>query len=225
MGVLRLLRTGKGPMDGWIARAYDSGVQAAFREVFSVLAVELLEELRDARRVLDVGCGPGQFTILLAEALPLAEVSGIDLAPTMIEIARGHAARSLAAGRLHFEIADVARLPMVDASFDAVLSSGSIKHWPDPVAGLREIHRVLVPGGRAFIGEMNRLAPPEAIAVQRRRIRHWFIRRIYPRVFTKALSPEEARAVFSASPFGPPVRERMLLDGCLWVFEARRVTG
>ena len=38
----------------------------------------------------------------------------------------------------------------------------------------------------------------------------------------KALSPEEARAVFAASPFGRPVSERMLLDGCFWVFEVRR---
>jgi len=39
----------------------------------------------------------------------------------------------------------------------------------------------------------------------------------------KALSREKARRVFGASPFGPPVRERMLLDGCLWLFEARKL--
>jgi ubiquinone/menaquinone biosynthesis C-methylase UbiE len=123
---------------------------------------------------------------------------------------------------LHFQVADVARLPFPDGHFDAVLSSGSIKHWPDQGAGLREIHRVLVPGGRAFVGEMNRLAPPAAIAAQRVRLRHWMFRLIYPRVFTKAMSPEEARTVFADSPFGPPAQERMLLDGCFWVFEARK---
>jgi ubiquinone/menaquinone biosynthesis C-methylase UbiE len=221
MGVLDLLR-GKGPMDGWIARGYDRGVQTALRDVFPALAGDLLDDLAGARRGLDAGCGPGQFTILVAERLPSLELWGIDLAPTMIELARGHAARSPAAGRLHFQVADVARLPFPDAHFDAVLSSGSIKHWPDPLAGLRELHRVLVPGGRAFIGEMNRLAPADAVARERRRLQHWFFRWIYPRVFESALSPEEARSVFGRSPFGAPVRERMLLDGLLWLFEVRK---
>ena len=57
MSALRLLRTGKGPMDGWIARGYDRGVQAALRETFSALAGDLLGELGAARRVLDAGCG------------------------------------------------------------------------------------------------------------------------------------------------------------------------
>jgi ubiquinone/menaquinone biosynthesis C-methylase UbiE len=222
MGVLQLLRTGKGPMDGWIARAYDKGVQAAFREVFPALAHELLGSVQGIRRGLDVGCGPGQFTILAAERLPDTEIWGIDLAPTMIELARRHAAQSPAASRLHFTVGDVAKLPFPDEHFDAVISSGSIKHWPDAVAGLREIHRVLVPGGRAFIGEMNRLAPPEAIAAQRVRLRHWLFRLIYPRVFTKALSPDEARAIFAASPFGGVSEERMLLDGVFWLFEVRK---
>jgi ubiquinone/menaquinone biosynthesis C-methylase UbiE len=216
------LRSGKGPMDGWVARAYDRGVQTAFRELMPTLTADVLPALASARHVLDVGCGPGQFTIFAAEQLPGAEVTGVDLAPTMIELARGHAAASPAAARLRFEVADVARLPFPDATFDAVMSTGSIKHWPDPQAGLREIHRVLRPGGRAFIGEMNRLAPREAVSAQRMRLRHWFFRFIYPHVFEKALSPEEARAVFAASPFGRPVAERMLLDGCFWVFEAQR---
>lgn len=222
MSVLQLLRTGKGPMDGWIARAYDQGVQAAFRDIFPPLVEDLVGDVKDARRGLDVGCGPGQFTILFAERLPGAEVWGIDLAPTMIELARGHAMESAAAERLHFDVADVARLPFPDAHFDVVMSSGSIKHWPDQAAALREIYRVLAPGGRAFIGEMNRLAPPAAVAAQRGQLRHWLFRLIYPRVFTKAMSPEEAREVFAASPFGPPASERMLLDGIFWLFEARK---
>ena len=55
MGLLNLLRTGKGPMDGWVARGYDRGVQAAFREVFPALVGDLLEEMAGARRALDAG--------------------------------------------------------------------------------------------------------------------------------------------------------------------------
>lgn len=219
MTLVRLLRTGKGPIDGWMARAYDRGVQAAFREIVPPLVADLGDRLTGVRRALDVGCGPGQFTIALAESFPEVEVVGVDLAPTMIELARDHAARSPARDRLHFQVADAAALPFDDASFDVVLSSGSIKHWPDPMAGVREMFRVLVPGGRAFIGEMNRAVPREAMEAQRQRIRHWLFRLIYPRVFTKALDPEEAERLFAASPFGPPVDRRMLLDGCFWLFE------
>jgi ubiquinone/menaquinone biosynthesis C-methylase UbiE len=158
---------------------------------------------------------------MAAEYLPEAEIWGIDLAPTMIELARGHA-REAGADRVHFEVADAAALPFPDNTFDAVMSTGSIKHWPDPVAGLREIYRVLAPGGRAFIAEMNRIAPPAAIQAQRERMRHWFCRFIYPRVFDKALSPDDARDLFRASPFGRAVSERMILDGCVWIFEGRR---
>jgi ubiquinone/menaquinone biosynthesis C-methylase UbiE len=222
LGVLGMLRTGKGPMDGWVARSYDRGVQAAFRDLFPSLVRDLLDQMAGVRRVLDAGCGPGQFTIVVAETLPDAEVWGIDLAPTMIEIAREHAAASRAAGRLRFEVADVTRLPFRDGEFDAVMSSGSIKHWPDPVAGLHELHRVLAPGGRAFIAEMNRAAPPEAVRAVAGRMGNWFFRRMYPRALSKALSPAEARVVFGASPFGSPVAERTLLDGCVWVFEVRK---
>jgi ubiquinone/menaquinone biosynthesis C-methylase UbiE len=222
MSLLRLLRTGKGPMDGWLARAYDRGVQAAFREILPTLVGDLVEQMQGVRRGLDAGCGPGQFTIMIAERTPGAKIWGIDLAPTMIELARQHASESPARERLHFDVADVTRLPFPDDHFDAVVSSGSIKHWTDQAAGLREIHRVLAPGGRAFIGEMNRLVSPAAIAKHRALLRHWFFRLIYPRVFTKAMSPEEARTVFAASPFGTPVDERMLLDGCFWLFEVRK---
>jgi len=219
MSILQLLRTGKGPMDGWIARAYDQGVQAAFRDVLPALAEDLFGRMEGVRRGLDVGCGPGQFTILIAERLPQAEIWGIDLAPTMIELALRHRSESAAASRLHFTVADAAALPFPDDHFDAVLSSGSIKHWPDQERALHEIYRVLVPGGRAFIGEMNRLASPAAISAQRQRLRHWLFRWIYPRVFTKAMSPEEAQRLFAASPFGAPTEERMLLGGVFWVFE------
>ncbi len=64
-------------MDGWIARAYDQGVQSAFRDIFPVLVRDMLEDVRavaeQVGRVLDVGCGPGQFTILMAEELPGVE--------------------------------------------------------------------------------------------------------------------------------------------------------
>jgi ubiquinone/menaquinone biosynthesis C-methylase UbiE len=225
VAAIRVILTTKGPMDGWLAGAYDRGVQTAFRDVFPELAGDLLATLTGARRLLDAGCGPGQFTIIAAERLPQTQIDGIDLAPAMIAIAKKRAAASPAASRLRFQVADVARLPFADGTFDAVMSTGSIKHWPDAVAGLRELHRVLAPGGLAFVAEINREAPPSAVAAQAARMSTWLFRRLYPRVVRDGLTPEAARAAFAASPFGPPTGERMLLDGCLWLLEGRKAAA
>jgi SAM-dependent methyltransferase len=52
---------------------------------------------------------------------------------------------------VEFRVGDVASLPFADASFDAVVSTFSLHHWPDPAKGLEEIYRVLRPGGVARI--------------------------------------------------------------------------
>lgn len=222
MGVLKLLRTGKGPMDGWIARVYDRGVHEAFRGLVSEMIDDLVEDLSPTRRLLDVGCGPGQFSIMAAERLPQAQVVGVDLAPTMIELARQHAAASPANDRVRFEVGDAMALPFRDAEFDTVLSSGSIKQWPDSAKGLSEIHRVLEPGGSAFVLEINRQAPAVAVEAQRRQLRHWLFRLLFPHVVTQGMSTEEARQACRASPFGEPLEQRMLLDGLIWLVILRK---
>jgi ubiquinone/menaquinone biosynthesis C-methylase UbiE len=223
MSLFRLLLTGKGPMDGWIARAYDRGVQGAFRDLVSGTFDDVSSQLGGVRRLLDVGCGPGQFTIMAAERLPSAEVVGVDLAPTMIELARRHAAATPAGGRVRFEIGDAMTLPFPDASFDAVLSSGSIKQWPSATRGLAEMHRVLAPGGRAFVLEVNTEAPAAAIEAQRRKLQHWLFRLVFPRVVTQGMSPAQARQACVGSPFGEPSEQRLLLGGLIWLLVAKKL--
>lgn len=222
MSLVKLLLTGKGPMTGWVARAYDRAVQVAFRDLVAATFDDLSAQLVDTRRLIDVGCGPGQFTIMAAERLPEAEVVGIDLSPTMIQLARGHAAASPAAKRLRFQVGDAMALPFPDASFDAAMSGGSIKQWPDASQGLAEIHRVLAPGGRAFVLEINREAPADTIEAQRRRLQHWLFRLIFPRVARQGMSPDEAGKASMSSPFGVPVEQRLLLDGLIWLMVVRK---
>lgn len=103
--------------------------------------------------VLDVGTGPGLLPSAIADASPELVVVGVDLAPEMIARATERAG---GAGRLRFEVADVAALPFPDGSVDLVVSSLSMHHWNDPRAGLAEVVRVLRPGAEAWVYDVRR---------------------------------------------------------------------
>lgn len=115
-------------------------------------------ERKDALRVLDLGCGPGNSTFVLAEKLgPSATLMGVDLSRLMIQRARKHHARSFDhLGNVRFERADATALPFADDSFDLVVGHSFLYLVPDRVAVLREIRRVLVPGGRLVLMEPHR---------------------------------------------------------------------
>jgi SAM-dependent methyltransferase len=108
-------------------------------------AAELLAAVAGARRVLDVGCGSGRLTVALA--LAGAEVTGFDTSSERLDQARR---RAVEAGvGLSVVDADLnGPLPFADRSFDAVASRLSLMVARDPVATLRELRRVLEPGGR-----------------------------------------------------------------------------
>jgi SAM-dependent methyltransferase len=108
-------------------------------------ALALFAEQADGP-VVDVGCGPGHFTAHLA-SLGL-DVSGIDLSPSMIELARG------SHPGVRFEVGSMTDLPLPDASVTGVLAFWSLIHVPDDaVPGvLGHFHRVLRPGGRVVLG-------------------------------------------------------------------------
>lgn len=99
------------------------------------------------KRLLEVGCGTG--TDLLQFARGGAIVTGVDLTPRSIEIARRRFEVYGLAGE--FAIEDGENLSFPDASFDAVYSFGVLHHTPDTHRAVSEIHRVLKPGGTAIV--------------------------------------------------------------------------
>ena len=105
---------------------------------------EILAATGGARRVLDAGCGSGRLTVALA--LTGAAVTGVDTNGSQLEVARDRA--DAAAAELTLLEADFDALPFADDSFDAVVSRLAVMASDDAVATLRELARVLEPGGR-----------------------------------------------------------------------------
>jgi ubiquinone/menaquinone biosynthesis C-methylase UbiE len=138
------------------AAGYDTQTRLLLGSFFRGIAADVAESVPEAARVLEVGCGPGHLSILLARGHGLA-VTGVDLDPAMIDRARRNAtaAGGPPAGRPTFQVGDAAALPFADASFDAVVSTLSMHHWTEPVAGLTEIGRVLRPEGKALIWDLR----------------------------------------------------------------------
>ncbi|HWH30347.1 MAG TPA: methyltransferase domain-containing protein [Mycobacteriales bacterium] len=103
--------------------------------------------LAPGERVLDVACGTGLVTRLAAEAVGAeGSVAGLDPTPGMLQLAR-----SLSPTGIEWYEAPAEAMPLPDAAFDVVLCSMGLQFFEDKVQGLREMRRVLRPGGRAVI--------------------------------------------------------------------------
>lgn len=110
----------------------------------------LIPYLAPGKDLIDCGCGPGSITLGLAEAVSPGNVVGIDIEPRQLEVARAAAAQR-GLGNARFEQASIYEIPAPDASFDVAVAHFVIEHVSDPPRALREMRRVLRPGGIAAI--------------------------------------------------------------------------
>ncbi|MGZ4136745.1 MAG: class I SAM-dependent methyltransferase [Actinomycetota bacterium] len=136
------------------AGRYDAMSGLFLSGFFAGVAADVARIAPPGGRVLEVGCGPGRLAVPLARQG--LDVTGLDLDPAMIDRARINAERAFGTDRrLSFVVGDAAALAFPDGSFDLVVSTMSMHHWEDPAAGLREIARVLRPGGRALVWDLR----------------------------------------------------------------------
>lgn len=102
-------------------------------------------------RVLEIGFGGGALVQKVIEHAPRTTVRGVDLSETMIRQARKRNAAAIREGRVELRYGGVSALPYEDESFDKALSVHSIYFWPEPVSDLKEVLRVLEPGGLILV--------------------------------------------------------------------------
>jgi ubiquinone/menaquinone biosynthesis C-methylase UbiE len=95
----------------------------------------------DGQRILDVACGTGLIANRAAELYPKAKVTGIDLNEGMLALAKENTA-------VDWHLGNAIALPFEDRSFDVVLCQQGLQYFPDRGKAVREMARVLVPGGR-----------------------------------------------------------------------------
>lgn len=113
-----------------------------------------LGALAEGEHVVDVGCGAGVDTLIASKMIGVAgRAIGVDMTPDMLERARASAAE-MAVTNVEFREGLAEALPIEDGWADVVISNGVMNLFPDKVAGLREMGRVLGKGGRLQIGDI-----------------------------------------------------------------------
>jgi len=139
-------------MEGMIATWYARNTARSMKD-FASDACRVAALVASSADVLEVAPGPGYFAVELAK-LGDYRITGLDISKSFVKIARDNAAR--AGVRVRFEVGSASAMPFEDDSFDFLFCRAAFKNFSEPVRALREMYRVLRPGGRVWIVDLRR---------------------------------------------------------------------
>lgn len=133
----------------------DAGIEMAnmmneSNKIISLATYDRLE-ISDNDKILEVGMGNGAFVQNVIDRGKGASYVGVDYSQTMVDAAIDVNRTGIALGNVEFHCASIDSMPVKSDSFDKFATVNTLYFWPDPVAGMREIHRVIKPGGKAII--------------------------------------------------------------------------
>ena len=128
------------------------------RLIYRLFVGDLAEALPLNTRLVDVGTGPGYLLGYLAKVRPDLNLWGLDFSYDMIRRAQPRHAGLAPQATVRWVVANACLLPFPRGVFGQVVATFSFHIWPCPVAGLQELHRVLAPGGQAWVYELRREA-------------------------------------------------------------------
>ena len=107
-----------------------------------------LLEIQPTDHVLEIGFGSGHGIVSVARLAAQGRVVGVDFSETMLKQATRRNAAAIAAGHVELQVGDANKLTYRDNAFDKVFATNVAYFWKDPIVTLREIRRVIKPGGR-----------------------------------------------------------------------------
>ncbi len=203
-------------------------LRARFRYGKEPWLPELLERIASCQRnVIEVGCGQGTDGLTLCGLMPPgSRYLGVDMSATSVERAR--LAASEMRDRLQvtpeFAVQNAERLSLPDRSFDCVLSVGALHHSESTERAIREVHRVLVPGGMAYV-LLYRTWSPKLLAAHALRGLQWGIDRLSRqertlyRAALRARLGEERLGTALYECFGVPILRSYTRSGMRCLFQ------
>lgn len=196
-----------------VAPRYDrlNRILSLRRDVFWRRAAAARVRLFQTGRVLDLACGTGDLSMAVADRHPESRVIGIDFTSAMLVRALEKIRNDARSGRIFYANADALRLPFPDESFDTVTIAFGIRNIPDREQALKEMMRILVPGGRVMVLE---LSFPHASFI--RRMYDNYLNRLIPRLGKMLTGQEKAYQYLADSimDFPGPEEFRELMARC-----------